>query len=156
MKKFTNLIAIAIVVAISMPLAATAGESGIQVYQTRGEFADVRQNLIDAIINRGYVIDFNGRVGDMLKRTRADVGGKPLYKNAEYLVFCSATLSRDTMEEDKRNIGFCPYSVTVYEAIDDAGNINVSYRKFSTKQGGKGALQAVEKMLDEVAREAVE
>lgn len=154
--KLSQLLLTAVLVSIGISGPAIARDSDIQVYQTRGDFADVRQNLIDAIVNRGYVIDFNGRVGDMLKRTRADVGGKPIYKNAEYLVFCSATLSRDTMEENKHNIGFCPYSVTVYESVDDTGNINVAYRKLKGKHGANGSLMAVEKMLDEVAREATE
>lgn len=147
-----RLLIVVMLVSLGISGGVVAGEPGVKVYQTRGVFADVRQNLIDAIIDQGYVIDFNGRVGDMLKRTRADVGGKALFKNAEYFVFCSATLSRATMEDSLQNIGFCPYSVTVYEAADDAGKVSVAYRKL----GNKGSLKAVEKMLDEVAREAVE
>ena len=97
-----------IVTLICSSLAFGEEVSNLKIYQTEGDFNDVRQDLIDAIIGQGYVIDYNGRPGEMLKRTRKDVGGKPLYRDAEYLVFCSAVLSRKTMESDIRNVGYCP------------------------------------------------
>jgi hypothetical protein len=141
---------------ICSSLAIAGGSPNLQVYEKKAAFADVRQNLIDAIINRGYVLDFDGRVGDMLKRTRADVGGKPLYREAEYMVFCSAVLSRKTMEIDIHNIGYCPYVVTVYESKANPGTVYVSYRKLTTSDNRDNSLAAVEKMLDEIASEAVE
>jgi uncharacterized protein (DUF302 family) len=153
----SNLIrAFAIFVFICSSQVMAGGNSNLQIYQTKAEFADVRQNLIDAIVNHGYVLDFNGRVGDMLKRTRKDVGGEPLYRDAEYMVFCSAVISRNTMQADIHNIGFCPYILTIYETNAKPGTINVSYRKMSNATNTDQSLVAVEKMLDEIAREAVE
>jgi hypothetical protein len=138
-------------------LTAIAGENpDFQVYENKGVFTDVRENLIDAIINRGYVLDFNGRVGDMLKRTRKDVGGKPLYSDAEYMVFCSAVLSRNTMEADIHNIGYCPYALFVYETVANPGTIYVSYRKPTSGGSTDSTIIAVEKLLDELALEAIE
>jgi hypothetical protein len=134
----------------------SGGNLPLQVYETKADFADIRLNLIDAIIDRGYVIDFNGSVGNMLKRTREDVGGKPIYRDAEYMTFCSAVLSRNTMEADARNIGYCPYVLTVYENIANPGTIYVSYRKLSSSKNTDQSLLAVDKMLDEIAREAVD
>ena len=151
-----NILTVTFLISIWLSLAMAGGNLHLQVYETKADFADVRQNLIDAIIDRGFVLDFNGRVGDMLKRTRKDVGGKPIYRNAEYMAFCSAVLSRNTMEADAQNIGYCPYILTVYENIENPGTIYVGYRKLSSSKNTDQSLVAVDKMLDEIAREAVE
>ena len=151
-----NILTVTFLISIWSSLAMAGGNLHLQVYETKADFADVRQNLIDAIIDRGYVLDFNGRVGDMLKRTRKDVGGKPIYRNAEYMAFCSAVLSRNTMEADAQNIGYCPYILTVYENIENPGTIHVGYRKLSSSKNTDQPLVAVDKMLDEIARKAVE
>ena len=149
-------IIILVVTLISSPLLYGGEIPDLKIYQTTGEFADVRQDLVDAIIGQGYVIDYNGRPSEMLKRTRKDVGGKPLYLEAEYLVFCSALLSRKTMESDIRNVGYCPYILTVYETKQNPGTIYISYRKLTSSSNGDSSLVAVEQKLDEIAREVVE
>ena len=70
--------------------------------------------------------------------------------------FCSAVLSRNTMQADIHNIGFCPYILTIYETNAKPGTINVSYRKLSNGKNTDKSLEAVENMLDGIAREAVE
>ena len=149
-------IIILVVTLISSPLLYGGEIPDLKIYQTAGEFADVRQDLVDAIIGQGYVIDYNGRPSEMLKRTRKDVGGKPLYLEAEYLVFCSALLSRKTMESDIRNVGYCPYILTVYETKQNPGTIYISYRKLTSSTNRDSSLVAVEQKLDEIAREVVE
>ena len=151
-----NILTITILISIWSSLAMAGGNQHLQVYETKADFADVRQNLIDAIIDRGYVLDFNGRVGDMLKRTQTDVGGKPIYRNAEYMAFCSAVLLRNMMKSNAQNIGYCPYILTVYEEIANPGTIYVGYRKLSSSKTTDQSLSAVDKMLDGIAREAVE
>lgn len=129
-------------------------DENLMIYETEGEFVDVREDLVDAIIGQGLVIDYNGRPGEMLKRTQADVGGIDLYSSAEYLVFCSALLSRKTMESDIRNVGFCPYVITIYETVKNPGTVYVSYRKFNNVKDI--SFSAVEQLLDGIAREATE
>jgi uncharacterized protein (DUF302 family) len=134
-----------------------AGPDGVVSYAVEGAFADVRQDLADAIINRGYVIDYEAKIGDMLKRTAGDVGAeKTLYANAEAMQFCSAVVSRRAMEADPANIAFCPYVLFVYERADQSGTVNVGFRQMP--EGGsdasREALAAVNTLLDEIAREA--
>ena len=47
-------------------------------------------DLHDAVVNRGLVIDFVGRVGSMLSRTGAVVDRENPFFDAEYFHFCSA------------------------------------------------------------------
>ncbi len=147
---------ISLLIYLCSSLVIAAGNPPIKIYETKAEFSDIRENLINAIINRGYVLDFNGRVGDMLKRTRDDVGGKHLYRNAEYMAFCSAVLSRIMMEADIRNMGYCPYVVIVYESRANPGTISVGYRNLATSENMDPTLIEVDKILDQIAREAVE
>ncbi|NQU56712.1 MAG: DUF302 domain-containing protein [Rhodospirillales bacterium] len=137
-----------------------AGEYGdLKFYNTKGNFNDVKENVEDAIINRGFVIDYHGFIGNMLKRTGKDIGStKALYKDAQFYQFCSASLSRKTMEADPRNIGYCPYVVVVYELASTPDTVHVGYRHLGMggSEESKKALAAVDKVLDEIAREAAQ
>jgi hypothetical protein len=111
----------------------------------------VSADLQDAVVNRGYVVDYLGRVGEMLKRTAEDVGAtKALYKDAEFVQFCSAVVSRAAMEADIGNIAFCPYVLFVYEAEATPGTVTVGFRRLPAGEG----RDDVNALLDEIAREA--
>jgi uncharacterized protein (DUF302 family) len=88
---------------------AMAAAPGVQLRSTRGEFADVRDSVVSALESRGLVLNHRAKVGEMLERTGRDLGrDRKIYGNAEVLEFCSAVLSRETMEADPRNIVYCP------------------------------------------------
>jgi uncharacterized protein (DUF302 family) len=95
----------------------------------------------------------------MLERTGKDVGSaRKLYADAQAFVFCSAVLSRKTMEADAANAALCPYSIMVYATAQDPGTVHVAYRRPWRPDGSavsKGALKEVERLLDGVAREAL-
>jgi hypothetical protein len=132
------------------PFVAHAADD-VTTYTTDGDFALVAGDLSDAIINRGYVVDYHGLVGEMLQRTAGDVGAdKELYKGAELFLFCSAVVSRKAMEADIGNIAYCPYGLFVYEAASEAGTITVGYRRLPAGEG----RDEVNALLDEIAREA--
>lgn len=79
-------------------------------------FDDTLFALESAIVGRGLVIDYTSHVGDMLERTRADMGSDTvLFTNAQIFLFCSANVSRQVMEADWQNIAYCPYGVSVIE-----------------------------------------
>ena len=81
-------------------------------YSRRGKFEEVRDDLKLAIEGKGLVIDYQSYVNRMLERTGKDVGSaRKLYADAQAFVFCSAALSRKTMEADPANAAFCPYSM---------------------------------------------
>ncbi|MEC8042132.1 MAG: DUF302 domain-containing protein, partial [Pseudomonadota bacterium] len=64
-------------------------------YTTNQDIDDVIFGLENAILDEGLVIDGTSHVGDMLERTRADVGSDViLFEKAEVYSFCSAKLSR--------------------------------------------------------------
>jgi len=128
-------------------------------YSKRARFEEVRDDLKLAIEGKGLVIDYHSFVGRMLERTGKDVGSsRKLYADAQAFVFCSAALSRKTMEADAANIAFCPYSMVVYATAQDPGTVRVAYRRPWRPDGSAAstaALKAVEALLDGIAREAL-
>lgn len=138
--------------------AADAATPGVHVRSIKGEFADIRGRIVMALENRGLVINYSAKVGDMLERTGRDLGReRKIYNNAEVLEFCSAALSRDTMEADPRNIVFCPYSIAVYTLPQVPGTVYLSYRVPAAQGSGQSirALRSVEKLLADVVGEAI-
>ncbi|HEX6297639.1 MAG TPA: DUF302 domain-containing protein [Burkholderiales bacterium] len=132
----------------------------IVTYSRKGaKFEDVREDLKLAIEGRGLVIDYESFVNRMLERTGKDVGSsKKLYADAQAFVFCSAALSRKTMEADPANLSLCPYSMTVYATAREPGTVHVSYKRPWRPDGSaasKAALKEVEALLDGIAREAL-
>lgn len=139
-------------------VAGSASAADTTEYVTETEFETVRQDLRDAVINRGYVIDYEAFIGDMLKRTMEDVGGSnEIYKDAEFIQFCSAVLSRDAMAADPANIATCPYILFVYERADEPGRVRVGFRRLDVtgSEASKKALEKINTVLDEIAQEAV-
>lgn len=146
---------------LSYALALTpvvAQEEALALYSKKANYDDVRFDLQNAIISRGLTVVFNGQVSDMLERTGADVGSRTLiYKKAEYFSFCSAKLSRDMMEADGVNVGFCPFVIFIYETAASPGTVHLGYRKLRPRGSAdsKAALQAVDTLLAGIAEEAV-
>lgn len=131
----------------------------VVIHSKRAKFEDVLDDLKQAIEAKGLVIDYQSYVNRMLERTGKDVGSaRKLYVDAQAFVFCSAVLSRKTMEADPANAALCPYSIMVYEAVQAPGVVHVSYRRPWRPDGSaasKAALLEVEKLLDGLARQAL-
>lgn len=136
----------------------SASAQDIAIRSTQAAFEDVKFELQNAIVGRGLTVDVNGDVAGMLARTGADLGGaKPIYKQAEYFSFCSAKLSRATMEADPANLGFCPYVVFIYETVAAPGMVHVGYRTHPPhgSPASRAALSEVDKLLAAIVGDAV-
>ena len=135
------------------------GPHPVVTYSKRAKFEDVRDDLKLAIEAKGLVIDYQSYINRMLERTGKDVGSaRKLYADAQAFVFCSAALSRKTMEADPFNMAMCPYSIGVYETVREPGKVTVSYRRPWRPDGSaasKAALMELDKLLDGIAREAL-
>jgi uncharacterized protein (DUF302 family) len=114
--------------------------------------------VLHAIENRGLVLNYTARIGAMLERTGKDIGAaRRIYGDAELLEFCSARVSRDTMEADPRNIVYCPYSIAIYTLPKEKGRVYVAYRRMDASGSGQSAksLAAVDKLLAGIVAEAL-
>ena len=145
--------------ATTSTVAGAADPNPLVSYTKQGNFEDVRDDLKMAIEGKGLVIDYQSFLNRMLERTGKDVGSaKPIYVDAQAFVFCSANVSRRTMEADPSNATMCPYSIVVYATTKEPDKVTVAYRRPWRPDGSaasKAALKDVEKLLDSIARQAV-
>ncbi len=145
---------------LMLVLSPSAGADELRSYTKAKPFDEVKFELTNAIVGKGLAIDNTGAIGRMLDRTGPDVGStKPIYKNAEFISFCSARYSRRMMEADPSNIGYCPFVVFIYERADKPGETIVGYRRPPQNAGDEASRKAfadIDKLLDDIAREATQ
>ena len=156
MRRISTVIATAFAIFVASAIAAES-RSDVRSYAVKDSFENVKQEVIDAIIKRGLVVDYTAHIGAMLARTAKDVGAtKTIYADAQAVQFCSAKLSRRTMEADPANIAFCPYVIFVYALPASPGTTYVGYRPLPRvgSKKSKAALGAVDALLDAIIREA--
>ena len=92
-------------------------------------FDNVAFSVESAILDKGLTIDAVSHVGEMLERTRVDVGSDiTLYSEGLVYTFCSASVSRDVMEADLMNIAFCPYGIFVFSTPENPDQTTVGHR----------------------------
>ncbi len=150
MRAFVLSAVLAAAACLSSPVMA---QDLVTTHEREAPFAEVIADLEDAVVNRGYLIDYHGHIGEMLKRTAGDVGAaKPLYREAEFLQFCSAVVSRNAMEADIGNIAYCPYVLFAYETEAAPGTVVAGFRRLPAGPG----RDEVNALLDEIVEDAVE
>ncbi len=138
--------------ALALSLMSTAALAADMItYDTDESFDDVVFGLESAILDAGLVIDSVSHTGDMLERTREDVGSDTvLFLNADVFSFCSAKISREVMEADPMNIVFCPYDIFVMVRPETPDVTTIGFRSFPD-----GAMKQVETLLDGIAKTAI-
>lgn len=130
--------------------ALSAHAEGVVTYTVDQSFDDVVFGLENAVTGQGLVIDSVSHTGDMLERTRGDVGSDvTIFTRADIFSFCSASLSRKVMEADPMNVQFCPYDIFVLQMPDSPEQTVIGYRQFP-----EGPMKEVEALLDTITREA--
>ncbi|MCH1387795.1 MAG: DUF302 domain-containing protein [Rhodobacteraceae bacterium] len=144
-----HLITAAAILLAGLAHAALANDT-VTYEVTDQSYDDVMFGLENAILDFGLVISEHNHVGDMLERTKADLGAtETIYAYADVFGFCSAPLSRAAMLEDPMNIRFCPYNIYMYQ-ISEESPVIIGYDVYP-----EGALQDVQALLDDITRSAI-
>ena len=160
--------AIRLMLAFVLALGLTGGadavdELGYRIFtKNKGSFDDVAENVKDAIVNRGFVVDYVGYFNKMLERTAeatgtvTQAGSKSPYKNAQYVQFCPAKLTHEAVNVSPFGIANCPIAVFVYETTYEAGKIQVGFRLpvSSPSKRVREINQQLVTLLQEIATEA--
>lgn len=151
MRKFLGMTLVA-AAAVTAPAFADSHDKQITdtaiTYAFNGDFDDATFAVETAIVGQGLVIDYVSHTGEMLERTKGDVGSDvTIFNAADIFLFCSAKVSREVMEADAMNISFCPYSIFV---ADTNGQVRVGYRTYP-----EGEMQKVQALLDGIVQEAI-
>ena len=144
-----HLITAATILLAGLAHAALANDT-VTYEVTNQSYDDVMFGLENAILDFGLVISEHNHVGDMLERTKADLGAtETIYTYADVFGFCSAPLSRAAVLEDPMNIRFCPYNIYMYQ-ISEESPVIIGYDVYP-----EGALQDVQALLDDITRSAI-
>lgn len=131
--------------------ASSVSAADLVTYDTDQSFDDVTFGLENAILDAGLVIDHVSHTGDMLERTKGDVGSDiTLFLHADVYSFCSAKLSREVMEAEPMNIVFCPYDIFVMVRPETPDITTIGFRTFPD-----GAMKTIEALLDGIAKAAI-
>ena len=131
--------------------ASSVSAADMITYDTDQSFDDVTFGLENAIIDAGLVIDHVSHTGDMLERTKGDVGSDAtLFLGADIYSFCSAKISREVMEANPMNVVFCPYDIFVIVRPDTPEVTTIGFRTFP-----QGPMKSVEALLDGIAKAAI-
>ncbi|MBL4808124.1 MAG: DUF302 domain-containing protein [Rhodobacteraceae bacterium] len=105
-----------------------------------------------AILDMGLTIDFTSHTGEMLERTRMDVGSDVvLFDDATIFNFCSASVSRQVIEANLNNIVFCPYAVFVYTLPGNPDQTIVGHQVYPG-----ASMTPANELLDEIVRSATQ
>ncbi|WP_417523297.1 DUF302 domain-containing protein [Marinovum sp.] len=136
-----------LLLAATLAAAPVAAEEPVILHEYDGAYEDAIFSVENAIVNKGLVVDYRSHVGEMLARTREDVGGAVIFDAADAFLFCSAQVSRQVMEADPANIAYCPYSIFV---TDREGKVEIGYRTYPD-----GPMDAVEELLAKIVEEAL-
>lgn len=151
-----TLVGVAIATAL-MPAAVACAEDSVSFTRRGATYEDVRIDLENAVIAEGLKIDYTGNIAAMLQRTGPDVGSnQPVYQHAEFMMFCSAKLSRAMMEADPANMSKCPYVVFIYQRAATSKEVVVGYRKVEVSGRGAKSLEEINKLLDRIVRAAAQ
>ncbi|MGD8941505.1 MAG: DUF302 domain-containing protein [Gammaproteobacteria bacterium] len=137
----------------------TAISNDLKRYTAFGEFDEIKAFLVSAIEERGIKISSTSYISKMLQRTGEDIGDtQPIYKNAEAIEFCSATLSREMMQANPHNIAFCPYTILIYELAKDPGTTYLSFRRpfYQADEANHESQTKVDELLSRIIEEVVE
>lgn len=139
------------------PAVATEPDH-LKLYTSKRGFDIVKEDVEIAITNKGLVIDHTSHIGAMLDRTGKDIGSaKPIYGKAGTMQFCSASVSRRSMEADPTNIVFCPYIIVYYTLHDDPKTVYVGYRRPVPvgSEASRASIKEIENLLDGIVKEAL-
>lgn len=121
-------------VALALSSPCASADLGYKSFAKVGAFADVSENLKDAILKRGYVIDYVGQFNAMLQRTAKDTetvtqaGSTSPYRNAEFVQFCPSKLTHEAVNASPLAIANCPIAFFVYELAYEPGKVQVGFR----------------------------
>ncbi|CAB5496427.1 hypothetical protein [Bathymodiolus thermophilus thioautotrophic gill symbiont] len=149
-------------------------------HTTDNDFASVEEDVVLAIIGQGLVIAHRSDVATMLNRTAKDLTRqafnmmtsmmpvapfrnqvvKTTYRHGTVIEFCSVDLSTLTTAADPNNILFCPFSIAIFQLLNEPNRVHVSYlrlSRFADTDNPKSvsALTKVENMLAEIVTEAL-
>lgn len=154
------LFSVAVLVHHSDVVIATAelsADSPVVVYKTQGEFDDIKEDLELAIADRGLLVSGTLHISEMLERTGKDLGyTRPVYRKAESIEFCSASVSHLMVSTHPVNAVICPFTIAIYILPDEPDTIYIAFRKPYLAGEASKAQQVIFELMNGIVQDAIE
>lgn len=145
--------------ALALGVAAAAGAEETLVVRELpgGDFALVREALVEAIEAEGLVVGATLKFDDMLARTRLErEAGSGPYRAAEIVQFCSSKIAWQLAEEAPENLALCPMSIAIYVPRARPAAVLIAWRSPGRGSPGRAAgndlLQRLVERTTELSR----
>lgn len=117
-----------------------------------GDFRSVHEALVEVIEAEGLVVGQILPFSNMLERTGANEQGE-IYRQAEIIQFCSASLAHRMALEDPEQIVFCPLSIAVYVKAAEPEGVVIAYRALGSRSPARAQADA---LMARLARRAAQ
>lgn len=148
-------LAVLALLATGMAAPVTQAEDYIVTTSVDGGFAEVKENIKNAIVGRGLNIANELHASDMLNRTGPDLGyPDSIYSHAETIEFCSATVSHKLVQVNIHNVVLCPFGISVYELVAEPEKVYLSYRRPLAGPESTEAATEVEDLIQGIIQDA--
>lgn len=140
--------------ALSFCLSYEKIEEGSYVeYQIEGDYDEVVFALLDEISANGYILSYRADIKKISSYASKALNKKEPFLNANKIGFCKASNTLKMMEENPKNILFCPISIAIYETQKD--KINIIYLKSQSLREGDSFFKEVNKEVIFIIEEAI-
>lgn len=121
------------------------------------DFEYIRDNVRNAIIDRGMNIANELHASEMLNRTAPDLGiEKNVFLHAESIQYCSALISHGLVAAHPSNMVLCPFTISIYVLSGNPDTVFIAYRSPAAGEESAEILKQVESLLEEIVTESLE
>lgn len=127
----------------------------IATYRSNESFETIKENIQQAITNKGLIISGTLHVSEMLNRTAKDLGiSKNVYQIAEAFEFCSAVLSHKMIQVNPLNLTACPFTIAFFVKPEEPHVVYLAFRKPQLVGESKNISREINNFLHEIVKEA--
>lgn len=127
----------------------------IVTYRSNESFETIKENLQQAITNKGLIISGTLHVSEMLNRTAKDLNiAKNAYQKAEAFEFCSALLSHKMIQINPLNLTACPFTIAFFVKPEETQSVYLAFRKPQLAGESKAISEEINNFLKEIVKEA--
>lgn len=138
--------------------STTDTDAIIAAYRAEDNFATVKENVTNAIINHGLTVSNTLHISEMLNRTGQDLGfPNAVYTTAESIEFCSALISHKMTQLSPLNLTICPLTIAIYNPATEPKQTYVAFRKpHLVGKNHEQVEQEIETLLETIVEEALD
>mgnify|MGYP005996934607 FL=1 len=123
-------------------------------YTLENNFDALVYSLEDEMINDGFIVTFKSDLGVMVNRMSGYLNKEKIYNKAIKIGFCKNSLGFDLMEENRKNIIYCPIDIVIYE--ENNKKITILYQLAKKLNPDETVPVELNKIMEELIEKTLE